>query len=63
MINIKKGEEISFDYDMSENSDWRMDCKCGNNSCRKIIGNYSVLPQKIRQRYKGYISEYLTRST
>ena len=62
-MNIKKGEEISFDYDMSENSDWRMECKCENNSCRKIIGNHSVLPQKIREKYKGYISEYLMRST
>lgn len=59
MRNIKKGEEISFDYDMSENSDWRMKCECGNKNCRKIIGDHSALPQKIKERYKGYISEYL----
>lgn len=59
MRNIKKREEISFDYDMSEDSDWRMRCKCGNKNCRKIIGSYSALPSKIKEKYKGYISTYL----
>lgn len=59
MRNIRKGEEISFDYDMSENSDWRMKCECKNKNCRKLIGSYSALPQQLKERYKGYISEYL----
>lgn len=59
MRNIKKGEELSFDYDMSENSDWRMKCECGNKNCRKVVGSYNKLPQKIREKYKGYISSYL----
>lgn len=56
---IKKGEEISFDYDMSENSDWKMRCKCGNKSCRRLIRGYRYLPGSTRRRYKGYISQYL----
>lgn len=61
MRSIKKGEEISFDYNMSENSDWRMKCECVNKSCRKVIGSYDALPQKIKEKYKGYISTYLTK--
>lgn len=61
MRDIKKGEEISFDYDMSENSDWRMKCECGNKDCRKVIGSYDALPEKLKKKYRGYTSAYLTK--
>jgi len=60
MKDIKKGEEITWDYAMTENSDFRMKCMCGAKSCRKIIGAYSMLSPKVRKKYKGYISEWLT---
>src|SRR5690606_33439132 len=42
MRDIRKGEEITWDYEMTEKSWWfRMKCKCGTEACRKIIGNYS----------------------
>ena len=59
MKNIKKGEEITFDYEMTEDSDWRMECKCGSMHCRKIIGAYKNMPEEIRKKYKGYISKWL----
>ena len=59
MRNIKKGMELTFDYAMSEDSEWCMKCRCGSKGCRKIIKGYSVLPAKTKQKYRGYISMWL----
>ena len=59
MRDIKEGEEISWDYDMSENSDWKMECKCGSKNCRKLIRGYRFLPEEIKKKYEGFISGWL----
>ena len=61
MRDIIPGEQVTFDYDMSEDSDWKMECKCSSSSCRKIIGSFKNLPEKFKEKYKGYISEWLAR--
>ena len=61
MRDIKKGEWVTWDYEMTENSDWRMECKCGSKHCRKIIGAYDNMPLGVRKKYKGYISKWLTK--
>jgi len=59
MKPIAPGEEVFWDYAMSENSDWAMDCVCGTPSCRKkIIGFRGLDDQKIAE-YEGYISAWL----
>lgn len=65
MRDIVPGEEITWDYEMTENNyyGWRMECKCGTPSCRKLIGRYDNMPQTVREKYKGYISEWLTKSS
>jgi len=60
MRDIEIGEEIFWDYEMTERHPyWRMKCKCGNKNCRKIIGNYDNMPEDVRKKYKGYISKWL----
>jgi uncharacterized protein len=60
MRTIHPGEEITWDYEMTEKSDWwRMRCRCGAPTCRKRIGNYKNLPKEKRRKYEGYISEWL----
>ena len=61
MRDIKEGEELLWDYDMTEDSDWRMNCLCSMPSCRKIIGAFSLLPQNVREKYKGYVSDWLVK--
>jgi hypothetical protein len=62
MRRIEAGEQITWDYEMTEkNPHWRMRCRCGSSLCRKIIGNYSNMPRATRRRYKGYISAWLLR--
>lgn len=60
MRTIQPGEEITWDYEMTEKSWWfRMKCKCGQPQCRKVIGDYARMPRSVRKRYEGYISEWL----
>ncbi len=60
MRTIYPGEEVTWDYEMTEKSTWwRMKCRCGSPSCRKIIGSYDRLPVKLRRLYQGYISVWL----
>ena len=60
MRDIAVGEEVCWDYAMSENYKWRIDCLCGTPSCRKVIGAYDLLPTEIKQKYKGYTSDWLS---
>ena len=61
MRDISIGEELTFDYEMTEDSDWRMNCHCGSQYCRKIIGAYRNMPEETRKKYKGYISDWLVK--
>jgi SET domain-containing protein len=62
MRDISAGEELSFDYAMTEDSDWTMQCDCGSDLCRGIVTGYRDLPAEFRARYEGYISSWLTGS-
>jgi len=60
MRDIKAGEEITWDYAMTEDDgEWSMICLCGTDSCRNIVKGYSYLPHEFRERYKGFISSWL----
>jgi hypothetical protein len=62
MRNIKAGEQITWDYEMTEKSSWwRMKCHCGAPNCRKKIGTYENLPASQRKKYVGFISTWLNR--
>lgn len=53
--DIKKGEELSYDYGLIEsNPKFKMRCKCNSNDCRKIItGNdwKFLIKDKSKKRY------------
>lgn len=60
MRTIQKGEEITWDYEMTErNPDWRMRCRCGEPTCRRVIGDFRRMPAQVRKRYRGFISDWL----
>ncbi len=59
MRDIEEGEELCWDYDMSEDSDWFLDCQCGNDNCRGKIKGFRFLPEERRKEYRGYISDWL----
>jgi len=54
MRDIKKDEEITFDYSMIIADDWTLECTCGSLSCRKIIGKYKDLTGELKKKYEEY---------
>jgi len=62
MRPIAAGEEICFDYAMSDaDPEFFMPCACGHTLCRKAVrGNDWQLPD-LQARYKGYFSPYIER--
>ncbi len=59
MQDISNGEELTFDYEMCEDSYWKMQCKCGCKNCRGTIGAFKNMPANVRKKYGNYISEWL----
>lgn len=62
MQDIAPGEEVCFDYAMTDGSDYdEFECLCGSPFCRgKITGNDWQNPD-LQERYRGYFSPYLQR--
>ncbi len=62
--DIKKNEEITFDYAMvlskSVNSDivFEMECKCGSKNCRRKITEEDWELPELQKKYNGYFSQY-----
>ncbi len=56
--NIKIGDELTFDYSISEiDLEWELDyiCKCGSKSCRKKICSIQSLSKKKIAEYLPYV--------
>lgn len=66
--DIKKDEEVCIDYAMivdkygDEMTPKNIICKCGSKNCRGKLGSWSKLPKDIKEKYKGFVSEYLLHS-
>jgi hypothetical protein len=60
--DIAAGEEISYDYAMSDSSRYdEFACRCGSPVCRgAVTGEDWKLPD-LRERYRDYFSPYLQR--
>jgi SET domain-containing protein len=73
--DIKKGEEITYDYSttMDDNEEkiketgaelWTCECKCGSNNCRKIIHQFKTLPQETKSFYieNNFMPDFMLRN-
>jgi hypothetical protein len=62
MRDIEPGEEITFDYAMSDSTDYdEFDCSCGTPHCRKRVTGDDWMRPELQQRYAGWFSSYLAR--
>lgn len=59
MRDIKKDEEITFDYSTITADNWTLECRCGSPRCRKIIGNYADLPDELKKKYEKYTPDWI----
>jgi len=64
MRDIAVGEEITFDYAMSdvrpEEEEWEdMTCLCNSDKCRRTITGQDWKLLELQQRYAGFFSRYV----
>lgn len=60
MRNLKKGEEVTIDYALSETYPlWHMRCHCKAKNCRKIVKPYQDLSSQRMKKYVKYTSKYI----
>lgn len=58
--DIKAGEEITFDYATHQSDpNYRLNCKCGAPTCRKVVTGNDWMIVKLQNKYAGYFSWYL----
>ena len=62
MRDIAVGEELTFDYAMSDASDYdEFDCNCGTALCRGRVQADDWKLDTLRHRYHGFFSPYIQR--
>lgn len=65
MRNIKKGEELTWDYSMCEINEsdynWTIDCLCKTKSCRGKISNLDIFKKDLglAEKYKGNLPKFV----
>ncbi len=60
MRNIKKDEQICFDYAMVLTiTDYEIPCLCGSDNCRGKITGHDWQDLELQKKYKGYFQTYL----
>ena len=60
MRDIAAGEEITYDYAMSDGSAYDcFECRCGADGCRGRVGGDDWMLEELWERYRGFFSPYL----
>ena len=58
--DIEVGEELAYDYAMSDASDYdEFACRCGAADCRGIVRGSDWRDPELRARYRGYFSSFI----
>lgn len=60
--DLKKGDEITFDYSLVTADSWTMDCHCGAKNCRGKISDYADLPQDVKERHKDVTPKWIKKN-
>ncbi|WP_193185814.1 SET domain-containing protein [Nisaea sediminum] len=61
MRDIAAGEELAFDYATGDDDDWKMECRCGAENCRRTVTGRDWRMPELQARYAGWFSAYLQR--
>ncbi len=60
--DIAVHEELTYDYSTYLNNPYElMRCSCGAPNCRRVVGNFSTLPEPLRRSYQalGVVGEFV----
>jgi hypothetical protein len=61
MRDIAAGEELTHDWATTDDEDYRMECRCGAATCRKIVTEKDWQKPELQEKYTGYMSWYLAK--
>src|SRR5262249_24417234 len=61
MRDVRAGEELTHDWAMTDEDDYRVECDCRAPNCRKILTGKDWQRADLQKRYAGYFSAYLAR--
>ncbi len=60
MRSLKKGDEVTIDYALTETYPlWHMKCHCKAKNCRKVVKPYQDMPGWRMKKYVDYTSKYI----
>lgn len=59
MRDIAAGEELTLDYAMFDDDEYRMNCTCGQQQCRGVITGRDWRIPALQARYAGWFSTWL----
>lgn len=59
LCDIKKDEEVTMDYSLSESDIfWGFKCSCGVKTCRKSVKSIQFIPKQVLRERQLYIPDY-----
>ena len=62
MRDIAAGEELTFDYAMSDDDDYdEFVCACGEPGCRGLVTGADWRRPELQDRYRGWFSNHIAR--
>ena len=59
MRYINKDEELTTDYAFIDNEDYKFECTCGSENCRKVVTGYDWKIKELQDKYYDYFAQYL----
>ena len=57
--DIKSGEELTHDWATTDDDNYKLKCRCGAPTCRKVITGRDWQRKDLQRKYRGYMSWYL----
>jgi uncharacterized protein len=57
--DIKSGEELTHDWATTDDDTYKLECRCGAPTCRKVITGKDWQRKDLQRKYRGYMSWYL----
>jgi len=59
MRPVEAGEELTHDWATTDDDEYKLECRCGAPTCRKVITGRDWHRRDLQEKYRGYFSTYL----
>lgn len=56
---VEAGEELTHDWATTDDDEYELDCRCGAQTCRKVITGRDWRRRDLQEKYRGHFSTYL----